>query len=270
LKKFVIISVILIVLVLLSVAIFIYYMSYDKTQFSSTKPISEDLQVPNNTNTNTTNNIGNKKSGVTVNNVVVYDDVIVIGLDKPLDTSISNTQNVVPETPNPDTNNTTNSSSNSGGNTNSTNSTETTDQVTQEIYYISVNVATNTVTVYTKDENHEFTVPFKSFVCSTGEATPTSGIYKISNRFRWLDLFGNVYGQYATQIVGNILFHSVPYAKKYDNGSLLYEEYDKLGTSASAGCIRLTVEDAKWIYDNCKNNTIVEFLYDPNQSRTSW
>jgi len=31
------------------------------------------------------------------------------------------------------------------------------------------------------------------------------------------------------------------------------------GTSASMGCIRLTVEDAKWIYDNCKSGTTVEF-----------
>lgn len=31
------------------------------------------------------------------------------------------------------------------------------------------------------------------------------------------------------------------------------------GTSASAGCIRLTVQDAKWIYDNCKSGTTVEF-----------
>lgn len=25
------------------------------------------------------------------------------------------------------------------------------------------------------------------------------------------------------------------------------------------GCVRLTVEDAKWIYDNCKSGTTVEF-----------
>lgn len=31
------------------------------------------------------------------------------------------------------------------------------------------------------------------------------------------------------------------------------------GTSASMGCIRLTVEDAKWIYDNCKSGTTVGF-----------
>ena len=54
----------------------------------------------------------------------------------------------------------------------------------------------------------------------------------------------------ATQITGNILFHSVPYTEKYNNASLEYWEYDKLGTSASLGCIRLTVKNAKWIYDN--------------------
>jgi len=50
----------------------------------------------------------------------------------------------------------------------------------------------------------------------------------------------------------------------YDPSSLEYEEYDKLGTSASAGCVRLTVEDAKWIYDNCGTNTQVEFYQDEN------
>ena len=41
--------------------------------------------------------------------------------------------------------------------------------------------------------------------------------------------------------------------------TLEYEEYDKLGTSASMGCIRLCVRDAKWIYDNAKAGSTVEF-----------
>lgn len=73
---------------------------------------------------------------------------------------------------------------------------------------------------------------------------------------------GNCYGQYSTQIVGHILFHSVPYNKKYDKSSLRYSYYNKLGTSASAGCVRLTVEDAKWLYDNCPIGTHVEFYDD--------
>lgn len=93
---------------------------------------------------------------------------------------------------------------------------------------------------------------------------PYLGIYTIKKKWRWQALFGNVYGQYASQIVGNILFHSVPYLKMYDPSSLEYEEYDKLGTKASLGCIRLTVEDAKWIYDNCIQGTQVEFYADEN------
>ena len=96
-------------------------------------------------------------------------------------------------------------------------------------------------------------------VCSTGVSTPRSGVYKLTTtRYRWRALFGGVYGQYAVKIVGNILFHSVPYLSP-DNSKLEYWEYDKLGTAASAGCVRLTTIDALWIYNNCGSGTQVEF-----------
>lgn len=50
----------------------------------------------------------------------------------------------------------------------------------------------------------------------------------------------------------------MPYQQK-DKSTLEWWEYDKLGTKASLGCIRLKVEDAKWIYDNCIPGTKVEF-----------
>lgn len=131
----------------------------------------------------------------------------------------------------------------------------------KKAYYFKVNLAANTVTVYDKDENGKYTEPIKAMICSTGKATPKSGVYKISYKYRWLALFGNVYGQYAVRIHGNILFHSVPYTDTYPD-TLEYEEYDKLGTSASAGCIRLTVKDAKWIYDNAASGSQVEFYSD--------
>jgi len=127
-------------------------------------------------------------------------------------------------------------------------------------YYIKVNYGAQVVTIYTKDNNGDYSIPFKAMVCSTGVATPTSGVYKIPARWEWLHLQGNVWGHYSTQIVGNILFHSVPYLRKGELDSLEYWEYDKLGTYASAGCVRLTVEDAKWIFDNCRNGTLVEFF----------
>lgn len=133
------------------------------------------------------------------------------------------------------------------------------------IYYIKVNNTAQVVTVYTLDENNEYTIPIKAMICSTGISTPASGVYNTSNtKYVWHSLFGNVYGQYSTQIVGNILFHSVPYAEKYNHASLIPEYYDDLGSEASAGCVRLTVEDSKWIHDNCLSGTFVEFYEDIN------
>ena len=120
------------------------------------------------------------------------------------------------------------------------------------------------MTIYTKDSNGNYTVPVKAMICSTGTATPTSGVYDIKLKWKWLGLFGDVYGYYTTQIVGNILFHSVPYLEKGNPGSLEYWEYDKLGTSCSMGCIRLTVADAKWIYNNIESGTLVEFYSSSN------
>lgn len=132
-------------------------------------------------------------------------------------------------------------------------------------YYIKVNNEMNTVTVYIKDDNGAYTIPVKAMICSIGDTTPEDSKYILGGkRWKWRELFGNVYGYYTTHIDGNILFHSVPYVTNKDNSSLKYWEYDKLGTKASLGCIRLKVEDAKWIYENCLAGSTVEFYSDPN------
>ncbi|MBO5329541.1 MAG: L,D-transpeptidase [Anaerotignum sp.] len=123
-------------------------------------------------------------------------------------------------------------------------------------YYVTVNLTDNIVTVYKKDGTGNYTVPVKAFLCSGGESTP-EGTFRTMARYEWRPLFGDVWGQYATRITGHYLFHSVPYFEK-DKSTLEYEEYNKLGTSASAGCIRLTVEDSKWIYDNCPVGTTIK------------
>ena len=130
-------------------------------------------------------------------------------------------------------------------------------------YYIKVNYKANTITVYKKDKNNKYTVPVRAIICSTGTATPKSGIYKTSNKYRWGKLIHNSYGQYSTRIVGSILFHSVPYSAP-KNDALMYKQYDRLGTKASAGCVRLTTIDAKWLYDNCPSGTMVEFYASSN------
>jgi len=129
-------------------------------------------------------------------------------------------------------------------------------------YYITVNLNQNIVTAYKMDEEGKYTVPERAFYCSVGEATPT-GTFRTSEKYVWRYLFGNVYGQYATRVTGHILFHSVPYYKQ-DKSTLEYEEYNKLGETASMGCIRMTVEDVKWIYDNCPSGTTVK-MYRSNE-----
>jgi lipoprotein-anchoring transpeptidase ErfK/SrfK len=138
-------------------------------------------------------------------------------------------------------------------------------QTGEQEYFLKVNYTAQTVTVYGKDENGYYSKPLKVMLCSTGTNTPKTGTYKITYfKKEWLALQGKVYGQYCTQIVGDILFHSVPYLEYGNPESLEYWEYDKLGQEASLGCIRLTVKDAKWIFDNCNAGTKVEFYSSDN------
>lgn len=131
-------------------------------------------------------------------------------------------------------------------------------------YYIRVNYKANTVTVYIKDKLGKFSIPVRAMLCSTGKDTPHKGIFKPKAKAPWGYLFGGVYGQYTTTIIGDILFHSVPYTEFENPASLEWEEFDKLGEAASLGCIRLQVADAKWIYDNASRVRGVEFYGNDN------
>lgn len=117
-------------------------------------------------------------------------------------------------------------------------------------YYIKVNKGTNVVTVYTHDNK-----PYTAFVCSAGYASPIGTFYTM-NKYSWWVLDGPSYGQYCTRITGSILFHSVWYYAQ-DKTTQSYVQYNRLGTLASHGCIRLTTAAAKWIYDNCPLRTKV-------------
>lgn len=130
-------------------------------------------------------------------------------------------------------------------------------------YYIKVNRQMNCITIYVQGESGEYDVPIKAMRCSTGGENTPLGIYKTSQKYEFRKLLFNVYGQYATRIVDQILFHSSSYDQP-SNDKLIASEFNKLGEAVSHGCIRLTVEDAKWIYEKCKLGTIVEIYDDSN------
>lgn len=104
-----------------------------------------------------------------------------------------------------------------------------------------------------------YTKLVKTFICSTGKnETPTPlGTYqgggKAGGEWYYFKDF-NCYAKWAWRIVGGILFHSVVYSssKKLQSSTV-----KNLGRKASHGCVRLKVEDAKWIYDHCPTGTTV-------------
>lgn len=134
-------------------------------------------------------------------------------------------------------------------------------------YLIAVNRSASTVTVYTLDEEGRYTVPYMAMVCSAGkegEDTETPlGFYATPVNYDWRALAGPSYGQYATRIWDVYLFHSVPYYTQHKD-DVEYDQFNELGTPASLGCVRLMVNDVKWIYDNCEIGTRVIVYDDPD------
>ena len=100
----------------------------------------------------------------------------------------------------------------------------------------------------------------RTMICSTGlPDTPTPiGTWNAGGpcgRWYYFKKF-DCWAQYAYRINGPILFHSVIYSEK-DTSTLRQSSVNNLGRRASHGCVRLKVEDAKWIYNNCPAGTTV-------------
>lgn len=131
-------------------------------------------------------------------------------------------------------------------------------------FRIEVNLSRNMVMIYARDGNKGYTIPVKAMICSVGmpgHRTITGDYYRLRRAGSWHVLRYNSVGQYCTRISGPYLFHSVVYTRYGDKYSLHKAEYKKLGKSASHGCIRLQVEDAKWIYRRA-NRCHVSLYYD--------
>ena len=124
--------------------------------------------------------------------------------------------------------------------------------------YIEVNRKCNTVTVYEDSSKKTPVIAFASSVGNPWTPTPT-GTFHTLEKYRWRTLMGPSYGQYSTRIVGGVLFHSVA-GRNMTPYNLSAYSYNKLGSAASHGCVRLCVRDAKWIYDHCELGTTVHIF----------
>ncbi len=129
-------------------------------------------------------------------------------------------------------------------------------------FMIKINRGNNFATIYGIDFDGHYSIPYKTFICSTGldpDNTPL-GVYRISDKYRWRLMVDGSYAQYAVRIFDQVMLHSVPYYSQ-SSDTLEYEEYNKLGSASSLGCVRFQVADIKWIYDNCPEETLV-VIYD--------
>lgn len=156
--------------------------------------------------------------------------------------------------------------------------------VSKNKLYIEVNRAAGVVTVYAYDsQKKSYCIPVKAFTVSVGSdisSTKTSKGLTRKSRFTPLGTYSvcsngtatrysvktmvepdksRVYARWTTHVVGNIYFHAIAVSRN-SHTALNYKTYNKLGSPASAGCIRMTVADAKWIYDNVKTGTRVKIV----------
>jgi len=144
-------------------------------------------------------------------------------------------------------------------------------------YRLVVDVDQQKVFAYAWD-GEGYTSLVREMVCSTGTVeTPTPvGVYSektgplnVWHKFRAY----HCWAQYSYVIQGGILFHSVLYYNRVDevtgeetHGYLDRASLENLGTRQSHGCVRLQVEDARWIFNNCPRNTeveVVQLIPDP-------
>ena len=114
-------------------------------------------------------------------------------------------------------------------------------------YLILVNRSRHEVGVFGGGYKNWSCVKFWS--CVTGApSTPTiTGTYSTTG-FKRTNLTTDARARWATQINGGYFFHSI------------LASNNELGSSQSHGCVRLAVENAKWIYDNIQRGTKV-YIY---------
>ncbi len=110
-------------------------------------------------------------------------------------------------------------------------------------FRIDVNLSAQLVSVYYNDNL------IKDLKCSGGTTeNPTiTGTFTTNQKiyYAWVPKF-NMGAYYWVRFYGAYLFHSMPFDK---NGDMIAEEAGKIGIPASHGCVRMTLEDAKWFYE---------------------
>ncbi len=128
-------------------------------------------------------------------------------------------------------------------------------------YKIGCSISKQRVYIYGWDGSG-YNLDVGSCKCSTGKpgydtpkGTYQSGGKCTSGMWYYFKDYGS-YAKYATRIVGGVLFHSVLFGN-HKGSKPTSSSVRALGSRASHGCVRLPVENAKWIFENCPEGTTI-------------
>ncbi len=127
-------------------------------------------------------------------------------------------------------------------------------------YAVTVSIAKKRVNVFERYKGSwvmkyqwACTTGINNFNHPSGSFTPI-GSFRVKKKLRWMNDEKEEYTVwYATGFYKRIYFHSV----LYDFQDIETVQDWRLGIAASHGCIRLSLENAKWIYDNIGMGTRV-------------
>lgn len=142
-------------------------------------------------------------------------------------------------------------------------------------YYIEVDVTNQCVNIFRKnDETGAYDILLNRFVCSGGTSTkPTrTGNFYIKSEaeqkkatgqsVKYTRYYFKNYGSYAyyiTRYSNEYMFHSFTFEENKTTRQILPKKasYYNMGNTGSAGCLRMLMNHAKWIYDNIDAGTYV-------------
>lgn len=129
-------------------------------------------------------------------------------------------------------------------------------------YYIMVDRAACLTYVFEVGEDGTYSHLIRTMICSVGREghrTPTGNfkIYEHTAKGGWVYMADGTYAIWSMRFrTGGYMFHTVCFKNKGD-AQPIPEEVAALGSPASLGCVRLTVEDAMWLYKTVPDGTMV-------------
>ena len=140
-------------------------------------------------------------------------------------------------------------------------------KATLKSYRIEIDLTNQICTVYGVYSDKSSKALMSEFISSAkkGHTTPT-GNFKIQGasggrkaKLRTAKMSsGKSYAEYLCRFHGSKCMHGVPYSKRNTLGKVSKTEFNKLGTPASSGCVRMPIKLCRYIYNNCPVGTPVK------------